>query len=119
MSKKILVIDDEEGTRESIKLILSDTYNLILTDNSVQALEILDHTKDIGLVLLDIKMPQVSGLDTLKAIKEKSPQLNVIMVTGYKSVETASESARLGAVDYIVKPFKSDEILAKVKKHLK
>lgn len=118
MSKKILIIDDEEGIRESLKLILSDTYDLILTDSGEEALDALKHAKDVGLVFLDIKMRKVNGLDVLKEIKTLSPHLPVIMVTGYKSVETASEAARLGASGYIVKPFKSQEILQTAQKHL-
>ena len=119
MSKKILICDDELGVRESLKLILGDTYNLILAENGTQCLECLKNAKDVGLVLLDIKMPQMDGLDILKKIKEKSPLLNVVIITGYKSVETATEAVRLGASGYIVKPFKSDEILATVKTNLK
>jgi DNA-binding NtrC family response regulator len=119
MSKKILIVDDEEGIRESLKLILSDYYELMLTDGGEQALSILESAKDIGMVLLDIKMRKVHGLDVLKEIKEKHPKVKVIMVTGYKSVETAAEAARLGASGYVVKPFKSEEILETVKKNLK
>ena len=119
MSRKILICDDEEGIRESLKLILGDFYELIVTDHGKQALECLKNSKDIGLVLVDIKMPQVNGLEVLKTIKEKHPRVNVIVVTGYKSVETAAEAVRLGASGYIVKPFKSDEILATVRKNLK
>jgi len=115
-SKKILIVDDEEGIRESLKLILGDYYELILTDSSEQCLDCLAHSAEIDLVLLDIKMPKVNGLDTLKAIKDQYPDLNVIMVTGYKSVETASEATARGAAGYIVKPFKSDEILETVRK---
>ena len=116
-TKKILIVDEEEGIRESLKLILSDSYDLILTDNGPNGLEILDKSNDIGLVLMDIKMPKVNGLDALKAIKEKHPSLPVIMVTGYRSVETAIEATSRGASGYIVKPFKSEEILEKIKKH--
>jgi DNA-binding NtrC family response regulator len=118
MIKKVLIVDDEEGIRESLKLILSDHYELILTDSGEGALELLKHANDVGVVLLDIKMRKVHGLDVLKEIKTKHPKINVIMVTGYKSVETASEAARLGASGYIVKPFKSEEILTTVKKNL-
>jgi len=118
-SKKVLICDDEEGIRESLKLILGDHYDLILTDSGEQCLQCLEKDKTIGLVLLDIKMPKVNGLETLKAIKEKYPQLNVVIVTGYKSVETASEASSLGAAGYIVKPFKSDIIIETVKKSLK
>ena len=119
MSQKILIIDDEEGIRESLKLILSDHYELVLTDGGEQALKVLANDKTIGVVLLDIKMRKVHGLDVLKEIKEKHPKVKVIMVTGYKSVETAAEAARLGASGYIIKPFKSQEILETVKKNLK
>ena len=79
---------------------------------------ILEKAQDIKLVLLDIKMPKINGLELLKRIKEKRSNLNVIIVTGYKSVETATEAVRLGASGYIVKPFKSDEILDMVKTNL-
>ena len=121
MSKKVskvLVVDDEEGIRESLKLILGDHYDIILTDSGEQALRLVEGDPAIGLVLMDIKMPKVDGLDVLKAMKAKRPNLNVVMVTGYKAVETASEAARLGASGYIIKPFKSDEILNTVKRNL-
>ena len=117
-SRKILVVDDEEGIRESLKLILSDHYDLVVTDSGEQALRLVEGDPAIGLVLMDIKMPKVSGLDVLKAMKAKRPGINVIMVTGYKAVETASQAAHLGASGYIVKPFKSDEILNTVKRNL-
>jgi DNA-binding NtrC family response regulator len=115
---KILICDDEEGIRESLKLILGDHYNLVAVDTGDMAMEVLSHSRDIKVMLLDIKMPQTSGLDTLQEIKKKFPQLKIIMVTGYKSVETAAEAARLGACGYIVKPFKSQEILETVKRNL-
>ncbi len=114
-NKKVLIVDDEEGIRESLKLILSDHYDLVLTENGEQAMDILKTAPDIGLVLIDIKMPKVNGLEVLKRIKETRPGLKVIVVTGYKSVETAAESVKLGASGYIVKPFKSEEILETVK----
>ena len=118
MSKKILICDDEEGIRESLKLILGDHYDLILTEDGNQCLEVLANSNDIGLVFMDIKMPQVNGLETLKAIQEKHPDIKVIIITGYKSVETATEAVKLGASGYIVKPFKSEEILAVAKNNI-
>jgi DNA-binding NtrC family response regulator len=115
---KILICDDEEGIRESLKLVLGDFYNLVTVDSGDMALEVLSKSKEIKLVLLDIKMPKINGLDILQEIKKKYPHLKIIMVTGYKSVETAAEAARLGASGYIVKPFKSLEILDTVKKNL-
>ena len=63
-------------------------------------------------------MPQVNGLDILSQIKEHHPEMKVIIVTGYKAVETAAEASHRGACGYIVKPFKSDEILATVRRNL-
>ena len=115
---KILICDDEEGVRESLKVILGDHYNLVTVESGDMALEVLARNKETKLMLLDIKMPKTNGLDALYEIKKKYPNLKIIMVTGYKSVETAAEATRLGACGYIVKPFKSQEILETVKKNL-
>ena|SRR3989338_2715678 len=115
MSKQILICDDEEGIRESLKLILGDHYPLIITQDGASCLEAIQNSKDVGLILIDIKMPKRNGLDVIKEIKEKYPDLKIIVVTGYRSVETAAEAVRLGACGYIVKPFKAQEILATVK----
>ncbi len=115
-SKKILMVEDEEGVRESLKLILNDHYNLIVAHDGEQCMEILKYAKDVGLVLMDIKMPKMNGLELLKEVKSQYPHLKVIMITGYKSAETANEAIRLGAVGYIVKPFKAEEILKAVGK---
>jgi DNA-binding NtrC family response regulator len=117
-SPKILICDDEEGIRESLKLVLGDYYDLVTVDSGEMALEVLSHSREIQVMLLDIKMPQFHGLDVLQEVKKKYAHLKIIMVTGYKSVETAAEAARLGASGYIVKPFKSQEILDTVKKNL-
>ena len=114
----ILICDDEEGIRESLKLVLGDHYNLTTVDSGEMVLKVLSQSKDIKLILLDIKMPKLNGLDLLSEIKKKFPKVKIIMVTGYKSVETAAEATRLGACGYIVKPFKSEEILETVKKNL-
>ena len=119
-SKKILIVNDELDICESLKLILSDYYDLILTDSGSQSLEIIANSKDIGLVLLGIKMLTVNGLEMLKTIKEKCQDLNIIIVTGYnKNVEAVSPASILGAAEYIAKPFRSDKILETVKKYLR
>ena len=115
---KVLICDDEEGIRESLKLILADYFDLIVTDSGSPCLDCLGHNKDIRLVLIDIKMPNMNGLEVLAQIKEKYPSLKVIVITGYKSVETAAEAVRLGASGYIIKPFKSEEILTTVRKNI-
>ena len=118
MSKKILICDDDEGIRESLKLILEDHYELILTVDGEQCLQLLKQSKDVGLVFLDIKMPKIHGLEILESIKKKHPKVNVVMVTGYQSVDTASVAANRGASGYIIKPFKRTEILDSAKRNL-
>ena len=109
----VLICDDEEGIRESFKLILSDTYHLRFVNNGLQAVELLKaFTPDA--MLLDIKMPKVNGIEVLKQIKKLKPKLPVIIVTGYQSVETAQEAIKNGAADYIPKPFESKQILKAV-----
>jgi len=117
MSKKILICDDEEGVRESLKLILSDHFDLIVTDSPQQCLDAFKNQNGhVGLVLLDIKMPKTSGLDVLSVIKQKSPKLPVVMVTGYHAVQAAKESSARGASAYLTKPFNKEDVTAVVKK---
>lgn len=116
---KILICDDEEGIRESLKLILGDYYPLVIVETPNAALQMLEKDKNIKLALLDINMPEVNGLELLEIIKKQFKHIKVVMVTGYKSVETAAEASKLGASGYIVKPFKSEQILEKVKLLLK
>jgi len=116
--KHILICDDEMGIRESLNLILKDDYNLSFCENGDKCLEWLESGNDIDLAMLDIKMPRQSGLDILKRIKEKRPGLKVIIVTGYRSIETAKEAIDSGAADYIIKPFSAKDILKSVGKHI-
>lgn len=114
----ILVCDDEEGIRESFKLILGDEYALRFANNGLQAIDLLKtFTPDV--LMLDIKMPKINGLEVLKQIKKLKPKLPVIIVTGYQSVETAQEALKAGASDYIPKPFESKQILKAVDQVLK
>jgi len=118
MKFKIMICDDELGIRESLKLILEKDYEIAEATNGKECLENLK-TNPTDLILMDIKMPKDSGLEILKQIKLINPAIKVIMVTGYKSVETATEAIKAGASDYIVKPFASKDILETVKKILK
>ena len=109
----ILICDDEEGIRESLKLVLEDHYTLHFVRNGLEALEALKTLKP-SVMLLDIKMPKLSGMETLKSIRSFRPKLPIVMVTGYQSVETAQEAIRNGATDYIPKPFESKHLLKTV-----
>ena len=113
----VLICDDEEGIRESFKLILADNYQLKFVNNGLQAIDLLK-TFTPDAILLDIKRPKINGIDVLKQIKKLKPKLPVIIVTGYQSVETAQEVLKNGAADYIPKPFESKQILKAVAKVL-
>jgi YesN/AraC family two-component response regulator len=119
MSKKqrILICDDEEGIRESLKLILNDKYDMVFACNGSECLEALKKEKNIPVVLMDIKMPKQNGLEITKEVKRLFPAIKVIIVTGYESVEIAQEAASAGADAYITKPFESKDILKKISQY--
>lgn len=113
--KHLLICDDEEGVRESLNLILEDNYDLEFASSGQEAVQKVKKGKFDG-ILLDIKMPHKNGLETLEEIRKIAPKIKVIIATGYQSVETAAKAVKLGAIDYITKPFDSSEVLEKVAK---
>ncbi len=117
MKKKILICDDSEGIRESLKLILEDDFELTFAKDGLEAVEFVEQ-KPFDLALLDIKMPRLNGLEALKQIRKIKPDLKVLFVTGYQSTDVAKEAIKLGANDYIIKPFSSQELKETVQKIL-
>jgi signal transduction histidine kinase len=113
----ILVVDDEMGPRESLKMILNPHYNVYTADRGVQAVEMLKKFP-VDLVTLDLKMPGVSGIHVLEKVKQHDPDIEAIIITRYGSLDTAIEGLRLGAFDYISKPFDVNHILALVRRGL-
>ncbi|OGP64194.1 MAG: Fis family transcriptional regulator [Deltaproteobacteria bacterium RBG_13_53_10] len=113
---RILVVDDEEIVCESCKRILEEEgYEVDAALSGVEAFEKMKkHPYDI--VLTDLKMPGIDGMEVLKTLRKEYPETIVIMVTGYSTVETAVEAMKLGAFDYIPKPFTPDEVSIVVKK---
>ncbi len=108
--KNILVIDDEVAVNNNIRKILAKKgYQVDQAVTKDEAIEKIG-SHSYKLVLLDLKIPGVKGLELLKAIRDNNPQAKVIMITGYASIETAVEATRMGAVDYLPKPFTPDEI---------
>ena len=106
----ILVIDDEELIRVNLKRIYSkENYRVLLSKTGSEGIETVRNEK-IDLVLLDINLPDINGLDVLVKLKEIDSELLVIVITGYSSVENAVNALKLGAYDYIKKPFKADSI---------
>jgi two-component system response regulator AtoC len=107
----ILIVDDDEAVRLSFHRILSDVCDdLQMVTDGASALGLLEkHSFDI--VLLDLKMPGMDGIAVLRTIKARWPQTEVIMITGYASIETAKDAVRIGAHDYLAKPVGPDEVV--------
>lgn len=106
---KVLVIDDERGPRESLRILLKPKYEVFCAENLEQALTLLE-VYEPDAIFLDIKMPNTDGIQVLKHIRQKNPYVSVVMLTGFGSLETAQEAIRLGANDYLKKPFDVREI---------
>ncbi len=108
-AKSILVVDDEVGARESLKMILKGDYQIFLAKNAEEAFRQIDlHIPDV--ILLDLILPDMDGLRVLERIKQRLPDQIIIMITATKTVKTAVEAMKLGAYDYITKPFDVDEL---------
>ena len=106
---QVLVIDDEIGPRESLRMLLKPNYQVHMAENVEAGLRIL-REKNPDVVISDIRMPGTNGIDGLRKIREIDPHVAVIMLTGFGALETAKEALRLGANDYISKPFDAREM---------
>src|SRR5574337_2162366 len=114
----ILVVDDEQGMRELLTVLLEHQgYRVIAASDLQQALEIITHQLP-DLVISDVRMPRMDGIGLLTGIRKTDPHLPVIMVTAYASMDSTIQAMRLGADDYITKPFRIDEIRLVVEKAL-
>jgi two-component system nitrogen regulation response regulator NtrX len=111
MSRKVLIVDDEELIRESVAGILMDEgFDPLSVGSAVEAFPVLE-TEEIDLVLLDIWMPEMDGMEALGKIKELYPTLPVIMISGHGNIETAVQATKKGAFDFIEKPPSYDKIV--------
>ncbi len=113
----ILIVEDEQGPREALKLILSPYFNLYTVDRAEVAEQILS-THPIDLVTLDLKLPDQPGTDLLAKIREKGHDVDVIIITGYGTLQSAIDAIRHGVAAYILKPFNVSELLEIIKKSL-
>ncbi len=107
--RSVLIVDDEIGARESLKMILKNDYEVSLARNAEEAFsKIKEHSPDV--ILLDILLPDLDGLKVLERIKQNDPDMVVIMITATNTVNTAVEVMKLGAYDYVTKPFDIDQL---------
>ena len=109
----VLIVDDERGPRESLRMILSPTYEVILASGGAEALEVL-HTRPVDVVTLDLAMPGLRGQELMRAIRVDFPDVEVIIVTGHGSLDSATDAIRLGISDYLQKPFDVVQVTAAV-----
>lgn len=118
ITEKILVVDDEQTVCNSIKKILSRKgYEVDNTLNVEEAIDKIEKSS-YDLVITDLMMPKTSGMELLEIVKENYPELDVIMITGYASIDSAVKATKLGAADYLPKPFTPDELTEVTKKVL-
>jgi DNA-binding NtrC family response regulator len=111
----VMLVDDEVPFVETMTKRLTRRNLIILSAYSGQeALEKLKEHKDVDVVILDVKMPGMDGIETLREIKREHPLVEVIMLTGHATVETAIEGMKLGAFDYLMKPCEVEQLVAKV-----
>ena len=107
--RKILVIDDEKSVQESLRILFSNKYKVFTCGSGKEGLDVIS-TRDIDIVFLDILMPDVDGINVLREIKKNNENIIVIMLTAISDISTAVEAMKLGAYDYITKPFEIEEI---------
>jgi len=111
---RILLVDDEKDFVEMLSLRLIETGEKVKEAyNGKECLDILEQT-DIDVIILDIKMPGMDGIETLREIKRRHPLVEVILLTGHGAVETAVDGMKLGAFDYLLKPSDFEDLLDKI-----
>jgi DNA-binding NtrC family response regulator len=113
----VLVVDDDSGLRESLRVILEDEFEVLDVPDGFQALEVV-RSYQVDLVMLDIRMPGMDGITVLERMKALDEQIEVILVTAVMEVRSAVAAMKLGAFDYITKPFEEEGVLASIRRAL-
>jgi len=114
--ERILVVDDEENIRKSLKMILEyEGYSFLEAADAEEALELIDETVGLDLILMDIKLPGMDGLELLSELKKKPYSPEIIMISGHGTVQTAVEATKRGAFDFLEKPLHRDRVLLSIR----
>ena len=113
----VLIVDDDADLRRTLFLLLDKAYKVVEAANGKEALRLLK-TQRPRLILLDITMPEMSGLDVLRAARELDKTLRIVMVTSHQELEVAKSALDLGAIAYVTKPFDADFIRGEVRRLL-
>jgi signal transduction histidine kinase len=115
--RRVLVIDDERGPRESLRILLKNDYDVVLAESVAAGIAALKATPP-DVIISDIKMPVMTGIEGLRLIREIDRDTAVVMLTGFGDLTTAREAIRLGANDYLCKPFEMDDMLRLVRENI-
>lgn len=120
MAEKILIVDDEPDMLKLLSMILREKtpYEITTTNNPIEAVE-LAKKGDFDLVITDLKMPGLDGLQLLEEVKKRDEDVPVIIITAYGTIDAATEAIEKGGFDFITKPFKKEQILFTIEKALK
>jgi DNA-binding NtrC family response regulator len=118
VSEKILVVDDELFVRELLlEFLSSEGYEVSLADSGEKAVKLMQ-SEPADVVLVDLKMPGIDGIETLRQIKKTAPNTLSIVMTGYPTIDSSIEALRCGAYDYVVKPFKLNDLKSSIERAL-
>jgi two-component system response regulator PilR (NtrC family) len=117
-SMRVMIVDDEEVLRDVLEVVLRrEGFDVVLAASGEEALNLLDG-EEVDLVILDVMLPGISGIDTLRAVRIANPTLPVVVITAFSSIDGAIEAMKFGAFHYIPKPFKNEEVVLTVNKAL-
>jgi DNA-binding NtrC family response regulator len=115
---RVMIVDDEEVLRDVLEVVVRrEGFEVVLASSGEEALNLLDG-EEVDLVILDVMLPGISGIDTLRAIRISNPTLPVVVITAFSSIDGAIEAMKFGAFHYIPKPFKNEEVVLTVNKAL-
>jgi len=116
MAINILLVDDEKPFLETMtRRLVKREFITASATSGQEAIRLLEKNDDVEVVVLDVKMPEMDGLQTLKIIRQRFPLVEVIMLTGHATIESAIEGMKLGAFDYLMKPCEMEDLLSKVR----
>ena len=119
MAGKILIVDDEPDMLVMLEMLITDKtpHEVVSTNNPFEVEELLDK-HEFNLVITDLKMPMVDGIEVLQTVKKKDADIPVIMITAFGTMEAAEEAVHRGAYDFITKPFRKEQILVAIERSL-